>query len=333
MSSRAQGSGSAAGLRASLAKRLRTVKRASAEAIEADETGPVRNCSRCTLENRPGAIACEACGATLGEEWSCARCTLLNAAAADVCAACEASRPAPVDTVVRSAKRHCSDAKSAVLPPQLGLEAKLSLVFLHGFCNTAEMYSGSEAFTLFRCQGLRVVLPTAPVLHISAHGNRQNAWYDYLTDHDGAKEDDIDEASLAETRSRINALLESEAALLGGFSRVLLGGASQGCCTAFDVFARHPQRLGGFVGFVGHPLRSTPLEGSQQKEVDCYFFNGAADETMRLNWVQPSLERVRSAGWTRLFCETAAEADHGTSDELENEWMDKFLERIFNKLR
>ncbi|CAE8724161.1 unnamed protein product, partial [Polarella glacialis] len=195
-----------------------------------------------------------------------------------------------------------------------------SLVFLHGFCNTADAYRDSPAFTLFRCQGLRVVLPTAPVLRIVAHqGVRRNAWYNYLTDHDGQQEDDIDEASLATTRAMVTAIVDAEARELGSHGRVLLGGASQGCCAAFDAFARHPARLGGFVGFVGHPLRATPVSESRQRDVPCAFYSGAADQTMRLSWVRPAIQQLELAGWSKVRSEIAPGVDHGTSEELESQ--------------
>ena len=34
--------------------------------------------------------------------------------------------------------------------------------------------------------------------------------------------------------------------------RVFIGGASQGCCTALHCALQFPQKLGGFVGVVGH---------------------------------------------------------------------------------
>jgi len=219
-----------------------------------------------------------------------------------------------------------------VLSQDPSLQPRFSLIFLHGFCNTAEHYANSEAFELFRLQGLRVVLPTAPRLQISAHsGKRQNAWYNYLTDHDGEREDDIDEMSMQESRLRLNRLIDLEAARVGGHSRVILGGASQGCCAAFDVFARFPQPLAGFVGFVGHPMKTTLLRESLQRDVPCAFYNGGRDETMRLVWVRACIKSLVQAGWTRAHREVAEEADHYTSNELESEWMDKFLEPLFSQ--
>ena len=150
-------------------------------------------------------------------------------------------------------------------------------------------------------KGLRVVLPTALALPITAYGGRQHrAWYDYLTDRAGAAEDDICQVSLEATRRRICALADAEAVVIGGHHRVLLGGLSQGCCAAFDAFARHERRLAGFVGMVGHPLGATPVADSVQLDAPCWFFNGAADDFMRPAWVQPALQRLEAAEWQRV---------------------------------
>ncbi|CAE6961621.1 unnamed protein product [Symbiodinium natans] len=321
--------GSASGLRTSTAKRLRAG--CSLPRVASGSPGEVV-CHRCTLQNPTPAQCCAACGASLAD-WTCPVCTLINAPAVDCCAACDTPRKGVRAQLLPQLLLPTMDSNCVVLPPQLDLAPRVSLVFLHGFCNTAEMYSESEAFTLFRCQGLRVILPTAPLQRITAHGGQvQNAWYDYLTDHDGALEDDIDDRSLHATQQRLQAIVDAEAALMGDPGRVLLGGASQGCCAAFDAFARHPTRIGGFVGFVGHPLKSTPLHSSLQRDVPCSFFNAAADDTMQTHWVLPAIRRLHAAGWTKVSIQVADGADHGTSDELENEWMDSFLAGVFKHL-
>eukprot|EP00439_Symbiodinium_sp_Y106_P026725 s4964_g3.t1 len=274
--------------------------------IELDWAEKLDECLQASQTRLKG---CAACDASLAN-WTCSTCTLINTPAADCCAACETPRKSARARSLHSSVP-LSDADSVVLPPQLDLAPRASLVFLHGFCNTAEMYSESEVFTLFRCQGLRVILPTAPLQRITAHGGqKQNAWYDYLTDHDGAQEDDIDDRSLTATRRRLNMIVDAEAALLGEHRKVLLG----------------------FVGFVGHPLKTTPLQSSLQRDVPCFFFNAAADDTMRTQWVLPAIRRLPAAGWTRVNVEVADGADHGTSDELENHWMDSFLAQLFASL-
>merc|ERR1719324_1551877 len=56
--------------------------------------------------------------------------------------------------------------------------------------------------------GLKVVLPSAPSRPITAYdGEEYKSWYDYLTDHEGEKEDEFNAAHLAEVTKRVHALL------------------------------------------------------------------------------------------------------------------------------
>ena len=112
-----------------------------------------------------------------------------------------------------------------------GLLATDAARFLHGFCNTAEMYSESEvppcgntvqsadlqllgparhspssaarvcvsSFPLLRCSASRRMVARCRLLALRGRWHKcelqtrfahlRNAWYDYLTDHDGALED------------------------------------------------------------------------------------------------------------------------------------------------
>ncbi|CAE7660388.1 unnamed protein product, partial [Symbiodinium sp. CCMP2456] len=80
--------------------------------------------------------------------------------------------------------------------------------------------------------GLKVVLPTAPRRPITCYkGEMQHAWHDYITDHEGEREDELSAEDLQQTTERVHKMLDAEAALVGA-RNVYLGGASQGCGTA-----------------------------------------------------------------------------------------------------
>ena len=59
--------------------------------------------------------------------------------------------------------------------------------------------------------------------------------------------------SLRRSRCRLEALVRREVSRLGDGRRCYLGGASQGCTMALDIYLRLAQelKLGGFVGSVG----------------------------------------------------------------------------------
>ncbi|CAE7373060.1 unnamed protein product, partial [Symbiodinium necroappetens] len=101
-----------------------------------------------------------------------------------------------------------------------------------------------------RARGLRVVLPTAPKV-AQPWGPVETSWHEYAS----ADSNQVGDGSLlAEQRQRLRRLLEQEVDRLNGRSeRIFLGGLSQGCTAALDIYLQEActLRLGGFVGSVG----------------------------------------------------------------------------------
>lgn len=108
-------------------------------------------------------------------------------------------------------------------------------------------------------------------------------------------------SALEKTRKTLRHILEREIALLEGASeRVFLGGSSQGCTTALDVYLREASRLqlGGFVGSVGFIPR------------DSLGFTGAnaalegllkdAKQAERPVWMQCATDDRRDVPWRNL---------------------------------
>jgi len=140
--------------------------------------------------------------------------------------------------------------------PQNGNPHRCTLIYLHGFCGDALEYLQSDSdFGLpWRlgtdyAPGLRAVLPSAPELR-QPWGETVNAWYSYAN-RSGNQIGDL--STLVATRERLTQLLHTEVEKLGDGSSVYLGGMSQGCTVALDVYLREAPRLGlgGFVGSVG----------------------------------------------------------------------------------
>ena len=111
-----------------------------------------------------------------------------------------------------------------------------TLIFLHGFLMTA-----GEMLDLFvdlskLLPTWKIVVPQAPNLPITAHGGMMaNSWFDYLTDHDGAKEDTVDIFGLRKIKSELQKLVEAENSLLPTGTLSTLGGLSQGGTLALHL--------------------------------------------------------------------------------------------------
>lgn len=132
-------------------------------------------------------------------------------------------------------------------------EHRWTLVFLHGFSMLAEDLE--EDFRAMQRDHWRICLPQAPELYIPPHRECKPAWYAYLTDWEGEKEDEVDMVSLRASRARISGLLSDELRRVGR-GRVLLGGLSQGGCMALDVATRQPH-LCGVCTLVSHRMHAS----------------------------------------------------------------------------
>jgi len=192
-----------------------------------------------------------------------------------------------------------------------------TLIYLHGLGGSAlGNYVDKPHYFLDGSVALKVVVPTAPSRELSCYpwwhkrkpksGGRAQwhlqkflAWYDYLSDNDGKREDELDLESLIAIRTVIHDIIKREAALLGGRpERVILGGKSQGCCTALDAALTYPEALGGIIGLVGHLLSCTPVApDGAQAAVPIHFFHEPEDKLMQWHWVEAAERRLRDAGY------------------------------------
>eukprot|EP00450_Noctiluca_scintillans_P014758 CAMPEP_0194527604 /NCGR_PEP_ID=MMETSP0253-20130528/63748_1 /TAXON_ID=2966 /ORGANISM="Noctiluca scintillans" /LENGTH=328 /DNA_ID=CAMNT_0039372565 /DNA_START=42 /DNA_END=1028 /DNA_ORIENTATION=- len=201
-----------------------------------------------------------------------------------------------------------------------------TLILLHGFtCDGGGylripecFYRDGEPFP-----GLKVVLPTAPLRPITAYsGEMYRSWYDYLTDHEGHAEDELDQCVLAESTARIHEMLDVEVAHLGTAKRVFLGGSSQGCAVAFDAALSYSSVLGGVFAAQGHLLSNTVVPA-------CFppvrVFHGLADTTMPWTaWVSPTYDRLRMGDYKEHLEDGVDHAD----DDAEKRWIQSFLSEM-----
>mmetsp|Transcript_40635 Transcript_40635/g.80290 ORF Transcript_40635/g.80290 Transcript_40635/m.80290 type:complete len:1054 (-) Transcript_40635:43-3204(-) len=215
-----------------------------------------------------------------------------------------------------------------------------TLVYMHGFESSGSEYVSSYEYfyrdvdgILAPYPGLKVVLPTAPLRSITAWGGtRTRSWYDYLTDHDGKQEDDLDLETLEEVVRRVHATLDAEAALLGRPGAVWLGGTSQGAAVALHAGLSYHGRLGGVLATQGHMLTSTSVPGDLAKRgMAVRIFNGLDDETMPWDsWVSKTFERLKESG-----ADVKIKVDEGVEhcdNEAEGRWCRTFLAEMWCQL-
>lgn len=218
-----------------------------------------------------------------------------------------------------------------------------TFIYLHSFSNRGVDYEDFPHYFGLSGASIRVVLPTAPQQEQTCFKDwmvwrgeklkwrriKFNSWFDYLTDKGGRAENDLEIQSLLEMRERLHAIIRSEVQRVGGDPRrVILGGASQGCCVALDAALTYPEELGGVIGLVGHVLGSTPLDPSK-RSMPLHLFHEATDQEMNWRWVKGTVQRLVDAGFNVT---SKREADPTGSghwiQEIEGQWIRQALRRI-----
>jgi phospholipase/carboxylesterase len=228
-------------------------------------------------------------------------------------------------------RTHMAEPTSHILAPSPAPHTH-TLIYLHGFTCSGADYVATPHFFRTHCAPLRVVLPDAAMLPITCYGGAvMRSWYDYLTDHEGAREDELDMATLHASCARLMAVVEQELELLGGdHSRLLLGGCSQGCATALFLLSEYMrERIGGFVGTVGHAFAPPAPRGREGwMDTPMFFYNSLHDDIMRWAWVEQTFERLQAAGAAHVRTATFEHIKHSETGEEEGKWITDFLRRV-----
>mmetsp|Transcript_57676 Transcript_57676/g.185324 ORF Transcript_57676/g.185324 Transcript_57676/m.185324 type:complete len:525 (-) Transcript_57676:265-1839(-) len=266
---------------------------------------------------------------------------------------------------IRVVRQTASLLPAAIFRPIAGPQ-QWTLIYLHGLGSSAlGNYADRPHYFMDGTIALKVVVPTAPSREVSCfdgwwlktrtrqrdaepeagkqalrprkpHSPRWRlvkflSWYDYLSNHDGRREDAIDWHSLGPIQRALHSIIRQEARELGGRpDRVIVGGKSQGCCTALDAALTYPQPLGGFVGVVGHLLSCTPVEPEgPQRATPLHFFHEPSDTIMLWDWVQHGEQRLRDAGY-RVHARHLPDPEHQGHfvEGVEGAWIRSALRSI-----
>lgn len=194
-------------------------------------------------------------------------------------------------------------------------EHRHTLLLLHGFHMSAPDLLHDALQLQKRRPGWRIVLPQAPSLRITAHGGAvASSWFDYLTDHEGAQEDAIDIMGLRVRRAELLPLLQAEAALLGDWRKLHIGGYSQGGTLALDIATRCS--LGGVV-----TLAAPRLSVSMTRPLLCpwHALFATHDEIFPERWAAPLMVGAIA---------TKCVADHGLEGVDSVAFLDTTLQKF-----
>ena len=144
-----------------------------------------------------------------------------------------------------------------------GSEVRCSVIWLHGL--GADGHDFEPVVPELGLDGLpavRFVFPHAPVRPVTLNGGMaMRAWYDIRAI---SASRDQDEEGIADSRARIEALIEREKRRGVPAERLVLAGFSQGGAMALHVGLRHREPLAGILGLSGYLLFAERLAAERQ---------------------------------------------------------------------
>lgn len=184
-----------------------------------------------------------------------------------------------------------------------------------------------------------------------------NQWFDNFSLEDPSVRQDLQYDGLKETSAFVHKLIEEEAKLVGGASRVVIGGLSMGCAAASHVLLNFQndgkgegegkmEALGGFIGMSGWLPFAEVLDpsaggGRNGEEGEEDLFGGGGDEEVSLD--NPQLQAANtardiaslpplSAEDVALFSRTPIFLGHGRNDEKVSVNLGKQARDVFEAL-
>jgi phospholipase/carboxylesterase len=158
------------------------------------------------------------------------------------------------------------------------------LIFMHGLGDSANGYrdffdSNSKPIP----DRMKVVLLTAPCAPVTINGGMvMNSWYDIKSF--SRSEDSIEQSDVEKNGQRIKNCIDQEAKALGGdYSKIFLGGFSQGACMTLHVGLTSDNKLGGLVALSGLLFPFTAKEIStkdKNKDINVFISHGTFDDVI-----------------------------------------------------
>lgn len=184
------------------------------------------------------------------------------------------------------------------------------VIMLHGLGSTAvsQFAFAKRIYELSRLEGVRFLMPTAPVRLVSFLGFAMPAWFNVLSNHLGGPEA---KSEIVKAAANVDAIAELQRQIFGiKAGRVLVFGVSQGGSLAQTVYMRY--QVGAAVSLAGSlPITdSYPSEATNQsKSSECLVVHGVEDEVVPVELARRGVQIMRQAGRKVTFIEMK-KADH-----------------------
>lgn len=171
------------------------------------------------------------------------------------------------------------------------------LVFLHGLFQTPQNIVNKFINSIGAFPNFKIILPSAPMRETTpAGGKKLNSWYDIkrsAVDKSPIKEEEMNFNQFDESSQKIKKLLNEEVkALNGDYSKIYLGGYSQGACLTFDIGLSFNYQLGGIFSFCGMPFKHTKINRKNKEKLNICVGLGSNDNYFPLKQTKNQIKSL-----------------------------------------
>ena len=203
------------------------------------------------------------------------------------------------------------------------------LIFIHGLTgNSSENLEKFDKKDGPIPGNFKIILPCAPVANVSRLGFNTTSWFDITgINNDIIVEEDINFDDLDKSANRIKQIIENEVTNVdGNYSRIFVGGFSQGACLSYHVGLSFEHTLGGIIPFCGIPVSKTEIQENNKKDLNIYSILGGKDIYINLNYAMNKTLTVLSK-FEKLKIEIFQNEEHAVK-EYELEYVKTFIKSL-----
>ena len=183
-----------------------------------------------------------------------------------------------------------TQASPITIPPTQPSRTLAAVIFLHGFGDDAEGWTGlvQQFQSAGKLPHVKWILPNAP----HNHDAMAQAWFEpkgfspipmpRRSGEDDMEDVEDDEENMRKSMEYVCGLIEGEIKEGVPLERIVLGGFSQGCAISLLVglMSRYQGKLGGIAGLSGY----LPLSGKVKRAVEAEGGVNTADGERKMKW-------------------------------------------------
>ena len=210
---------------------------------------------------------------------------------------------------------------------------KYVYIFIHGLTQSPLDYV--KRFGKFNGpipDTFKIILLCAPVQKNDfVNGYRTTSWFNITVDEDGIiYEDTIDFKQFDISSNFIKKIIHEEAKLLNGdYSKIFVGGFSQGSCLCYDIGLSFEYLLGGITCFCGVPFSHTKINQNNRKNLNIFAVFGCQDHEFPVNFAMKQIKTFIGDNKNLVVKKYEAYGHNIYDDELED--MKQFIKYTITK--